>query len=155
MSEQIGLSELEYAQRKRKTKRDKILEKADALFPWADWAVRVAPFYPKRGKGRQPKDIETMLRMTLLKRWFGLSDAAVEDAIYDSYAMKRFMRIDFMRAQPPDATTLRRFQALLKKSGLLEAFEAEMSRILHEKRLTLRRGTATDAALIRRTKKHT
>jgi hypothetical protein len=33
--------------------------------------------------------------MYLLQAWFSPSDEGVEDAIYDSYAMRRFMRLDF------------------------------------------------------------
>ena len=33
---------------------------------------------------------EKMLRMYLLQIWFNLSDPATEDAIYDSYAMRKF-----------------------------------------------------------------
>ena len=147
MSEQVSLCELEYAQRKRGTKRDALLKKADVLFPWVE---QVAPYYPKGRSGRQPRAIETMLRMALLQRWFGLSDAAAEEAILDSYAMKRFMHIDFMQSQPPDATTLRRFNALLKKRGLDTVIEQDMRRILKEKKLTLRRGSLADPMLIKK-----
>ena len=35
------------------------------------------------------RGIETMTRMYLLQMWFNLSDEGVEDAIYDSYAMRK------------------------------------------------------------------
>ena len=38
--------------------------------------------------------------------WFKLSDPATEDAIYDSYAMRKFTGIDFMTEAVPDETTL-------------------------------------------------
>ena len=44
-----------------------------------------------------------MLRMYLLQVWFNLGDEAVEDAIYDSYAMRRFMGLDFVVEQVPTA----------------------------------------------------
>ena len=53
-----------------------------------------------------PKAIEMMLRMYLMQNWFNLSDVGVEDAIYDSFAMRTFMHIDFLTEQVPDATTL-------------------------------------------------
>ena len=34
--------------------------------------------------------------MYLLQCWFNLSDEGVEDAIYDSYAMRKFMGINFL-----------------------------------------------------------
>lgn len=46
-----------------------------------------------------------MLRMYLLQIWFNLSDEGLEDAIYDSYAMRNFVGINFLEEQVPDATT--------------------------------------------------
>ena len=56
-----------------------------------------------------------MLRMYLMQNWFNLSDAAIEDATYDSYAMRSFMHIDFLEKQVPDATTLLKFRHLLEE----------------------------------------
>ena len=67
-----------------------------------------------------------MLRMYLLQVWFSLSDEGVEDAVYDSYAMRRFMGLDFAIEQVPDATTLLGFRHLMEKHGLGERlFEAQ------------------------------
>ncbi len=44
--------------------------------------------------------------MYLLQIWFNLSDPATEDAVYDSYAMRKFTGIDFMTEAVPDETTL-------------------------------------------------
>lgn len=59
-----------------------------------------------------------MLRMYLMQNWFNLSDAAIEDTIYDSYAMRSFMRLDFSCEQVPDATTLLKFRHLLEKHNI-------------------------------------
>ena len=56
------------------------------------------------------KGIETMLRMSLMQIWFNLSGAAIEDAIYDSYAMPSFMCIDLNQEYAPDSTTLLKFR---------------------------------------------
>ena len=58
-----------------------------------------------------------MLRMYLLQVWFSLADEAVEEQIYDSYAMKKFMGLDFTKEGAPDATTLLDFRHLLEKHG--------------------------------------
>lgn len=55
-----------------------------------------------------------MLRMYLLQIWFNLSDPATEDAIYDSYAMRKFTGIEFMTESVPDETTLCKFRHLLE-----------------------------------------
>ena len=45
-------------------------------------------YYPTGKRDRPPREIEVVFRMLLLQLWFNLSDEAVDDAIYDSYAMK-------------------------------------------------------------------
>ena len=47
--------------------------------------------------------------MYLLQIWFNLSDPTTEDAVYDSYAMRKFTGIDFMTEAVPDETTLSSF----------------------------------------------
>ena len=75
------------------------------------WVSYIEPYYPKGQRGRPPMGIEKMLRMYLLQCWFNLS----EDAIYDSYALRWFMKINFVDEQVPDATTLLKFRHLLEQ----------------------------------------
>ena len=65
-----------------------------------------------------------MLRMYLLQCWFSLSDEGVEDAIYDSYAMRKFMGINFFEQNVPDATTLLHFRHLLEWFPKLPSYQA-------------------------------
>ncbi|MEZ5085732.1 MAG: transposase [Tessaracoccus sp.] len=82
----------------------------------------IVPFYPTTGAwGRQPVPVETMLRMYLLQVWFSLSDEGTEDAIYDSYAFRTFLGLDFTTAQVPDATTLLHFRHLIEAHDLDES----------------------------------
>ena len=76
------------------------------------------PYYPSGKRGRPPNGIEIMLRMYLLQIWFNLSDEGTEDAIYDSYAMRKFVGINFLEEDVPDATTLLKFRRLLEQHGL-------------------------------------
>ena len=46
-----------------------------------------------------------MLRIYFLQQWFNLSDPAVEEALYDSLAMRDFVGIDLGREPVPDETT--------------------------------------------------
>jgi IS5 family transposase len=94
----------------------------DYLIPWDEWAELVKPVYFEGKRGRKPRGIETMLRMYFLQIWFSLSDAAVEDSIYDSYAMRTFMKIDFTKEQAPDATTLLKFRHKIEDAGLGKTF---------------------------------
>lgn len=67
----------------------------DKAIPWDQWVKLIEPVYPKGKKGRLPLGIEKMFRMYLLQCWFNLSDAAIEDAIYDSHAFRSFMKFSF------------------------------------------------------------
>jgi IS5 family transposase len=53
-----------------------------------------------------------------LQRWFNLSDPAVEEALYDSAAMRDFVGIDLGREPVPDETTVCRFRHLLEEHDL-------------------------------------
>jgi Transposase domain (DUF772) len=53
---------------------------------------------------------------SILQQWFNLSDPAVEEALYDSLAMRRFVGIDLGREPVPDETTMCRFRHLLEGS---------------------------------------
>jgi IS5 family transposase len=116
------------------------------------WVGLIEPFYyaDKRGgkKGRKPKPLQTMLRMYLLQVWFSLSDEGVEDAIYDSYAMRKFMRLDFAVEQVPDATTLLHFRHLIEKHGLGEKLLAAQTAMFDEQGWIMRGGSIVDATII-------
>lgn len=45
-------------------------------------------------RGRPPIGLERMLRIYFLQQWYALADEALEDAIYDSQAMRDFVGID-------------------------------------------------------------
>jgi hypothetical protein len=62
-----------------------------------------------------------MLRVYFLQQWFNLSDPAVEDALYDSNAMREFVGIDLGREAAPDETTVCKFRKLLVKQRLGKA----------------------------------
>ena len=115
---QQTFSDIEYSNRRKKTKREEFLEIMNEIIPWDEWVALIQPHYFDGKRGRPPLGIEKMLRMYLLQIWFSLSDEGVEDAIYDSYAMRKFMGIDFIHEQASDATTLLKFRHLIEKSGL-------------------------------------
>ena len=83
---QITMTDIEYSNRKRTTKKEDFLNKMNGIIPWTEWVELIRPYYPSGKRGRPVRGIETMLRMYLLQIWFNLSDEGVEDAIYDSYA---------------------------------------------------------------------
>jgi len=149
MSKQQSLTDFEYANRKRKTKRDEFLETMGELIPWDEWCAVVAPYYPNGKRGRPTRGIEPMLRMYLLANWFNLSDEGVEDAIYDSYALRKFMQVDFIgEDQVPDATTLCKFRKLLNDSGITKLLFDTISRFMEKHGRIMHGGTIVDATII-------
>ena len=146
---QTTFSELEYAAKKKRTRRDRFLADIEVVTPWTDLASVIEPFYPKgEGRGRPPIGLERMLRMYVAQNCFGLSDEGIEDAIYDSQAIRRFVGIDLAREQAPDATTLLKFRRLLEEKGLTDSIFNAINSHLAEKGLFLRQGTVVDATII-------
>ena len=95
-------TDIEYSGCKKKTRRKEFLEIMDEIIPWDEWVGVIEPYYSKGKRERPPMGIEKMLRMYLLQIWFNLSDSATEDAVYDSYAMRKFTGIDFLNESVPE-----------------------------------------------------
>lgn len=145
---QLTFSDIEYSNRKRKTKREQFLDMMDKIVPWDQWIEIIKPYYPNSKRGRPAKGIEIMLRMYLMQNWFNLSDEGIEDAIYDSYAMRTFMHIDFTQQQVPDATTLLKFRHLLEENKIGEKIFADVNQRLDSAGLIMHGGTIVDATII-------
>ena len=96
---QYTFTDMEYAARKRATRKDEFLRQMDKMIPWTEWVEMIRPYYPKGERGRPVRGIETMTRMYMLQMWFNLSDEGVDDAIYDSYAMRSCLRDNFIFPQ--------------------------------------------------------
>ena len=89
-----------------------------------------------------------MLRIHCLQLWFDLSDPAVEEALYDSLAMRAFVGIDLGREPVPDETTVMRFRHLLEANKLGEKVFEEVGRVLLKRGLRLSKVTILDATII-------
>jgi transposase, IS5 family len=146
---QVSFAQVEYDKKKKRTRREIFLEKMERVVPWSRLVEVIEPHYPKSGKrGRPPIGIGRMLRMYFVQQWYGLADEAVEDAIYDSQALRNFMGIDLSRESVPDATTLMGFRHLLEANDLTQALLVEVNAMLIERGLLMSKGTLVDATLI-------
>ncbi|ATQ74174.1 IS5/IS1182 family transposase [Massilia violaceinigra] len=146
---QKSFSDLEYAAKKKLTRRDVFLAKIDSVTPWSQLHALIEPFYPKVvGAGRPPIGLARMLRMYVVQQCFGLSDEGIEDAVYDSQAIRGFVGIDLSREQAPDATTLLKFRRLLEKNELTRKIFETINGHLAAQGLMMREGTIVDATLI-------
>jgi IS5 family transposase len=146
---QSSFSELEYAAKKKVTRRDRFLAEIEAVTPWTELVTVLEPFYPKgEGRGRPPIGLVRMLRMYIVQQCFGLSDEGMEDAVYDSQAIRRFIGIDLNVDAAPDATTLLKFRRLLETHNLTKVVFDTINGHLAAKGLLLKEGTIVDATII-------
>ena len=91
---QLTLAAVGFERYAKTTRRAAFLAEMERVVPWSALCALIEPFYPKPGNGRPPVGVERMLRIYFLQQWFNLSDPAVEEALYDSLALRRFVDID-------------------------------------------------------------
>lgn len=146
---QKSFADAEYANKKKQTRRDKFLAEIEVATPWAALLATLAPYYTKAdGRGRPQIGLERMLRMYIVQQCLGLSDEGIEDAVYDSQAIRGFIGIDLTHESAPDATTLLKFRRLLEAQQLTKRIFEEIKKHLAQKGLLLKEGTIVDATLI-------
>ena len=134
---------------RKRTRREQFLDEMDKIVPWKGLCEVIEPFYPKpEGAGRPPIGLQRMLRIHFLQHWFNLSDPAVEEALYDSRAMRRFVGIDLGREPAPDETTGCKFRHLLEAHNLGDQLFALIAEYLEDNGLTVNTGTIVDASII-------
>ena len=91
---QKSFSDLEYAVKKKLTRRDRFLTEIDSVTPWGKLHKVIEPFYPKvEGVDRPLIGLAHMLRMYVAQQCFGLSDEGIEDAIYDSQSIRALLAL--------------------------------------------------------------
>ena len=143
-----SFASLAFENKKRKTRREKFLEEMDQVIPWEELLPVIIPYYPRAGNGRQPMPLSRMLRIYFMQQWYGLSDPAMEDSLYDIESMRRFADIDLEVDVIPDETTILNFRHLLERHDLTKEIFEKTQRYLTEKGLLLREGTIVDATII-------
>jgi len=148
MQRQGSFSQAEYAGKKKRTRRDKFLAEMELVVPWARLVARLRPLYPNGERGRPPIGLERMLRIYFLQQWYGLADEALEDALYDSQALRGFAGIELTRDPVPDATTVLHFRHWLERHDLTKALFDDIAAMLEERGLLMRQGTIVDATII-------
>ncbi len=123
--DQPTFADLEFQNKKRKTRREVFLEQLDTLIPWQRLEERIRPHYPKAGRGRRPYDLSVMLRVHMVQLCHNLSDPAMKDLLYEAESVRRF--VGFRLSEPiPDASTILHFRHLLERHNLGEGLFAEI-----------------------------
>jgi transposase, IS5 family len=132
----------------RKSRRELFLDEMERIVPWAELLALVEPHYAKAGKGRHPVGLSIMLRIYFVQQWFNLSDPGVEEALYESPVLQRFVGVDLGVAPVPDETTVLRFRHLLEKHSLGGQMLDTVNEYLESKGIKIQTGTIVDASII-------
>jgi len=150
MDDQLSFASLDFAAKKKRTKRDVFLAEMAKAVPWARLEALIEPHYPKMGPkgGRRPFPLTVMLRVYCLQQWYNLSDPGAEEALYDIQSMRAFCGLELGRDAIPDETTILNFRHLLERHDLTKAIFTAVAEYLAAKGEMLRGGTIMDATLI-------
>jgi len=144
---QLTFGDADFAAKGKQTRKERFLSEMEQVVPWPALLRLIAPVYPEAGNGRRPYPLATMLRIHLMQNWFSLSDPAMEDALYDMPALRRFARLS-SQASIPDETTILNFRHLIEEYELAPEILACVNRYLQRRGLMLKHGTMVDATII-------
>ena len=144
---QMTFGDAEYAGKRKRTRREVFLEEMEQVVPWKSLLKLIEPFYPEAGNGRRPYPLPAILRVHLMQNWFGLSDPAMEEALYENAPMRTFAALSLTRPIP-DETTILNFRHLLEENDLALEVLRIVNAVLARKGLMLKRGSIVDATII-------
>ena len=132
----------------KRTRKRVFLEEMERVVPWAELVAQIVPFMPPGKTGRPPYPAELLLRIHFLQQWFGLSDPAMEEALYDIPLYRQFAGLDLGSRGVPDESTLLRFRHLLEEHKLASRMLLVINTTLAAQGLMLKTGSVVDATLI-------
>ena len=144
---QLTFAEAEYAGKKRKTRREKFLERMDQLIPWEKLEQPLAKKYAKGKVGRKPYALPIMLRIHVMQLLYNLSDPAMEDALYEIESMRRFAGLR-LSDNLPDETTILNFRHFIEQHKFGRRLFDTIQLHLGSQGLKLKEGSIVDATII-------
>ena len=144
--DQMSFGDAEYAAKKKTTRRELFLAEMDKVVPWDSLLKVIEPFYPVAGRGRRPYPVQVMVRVHLMQNWFGLSDPAMEESLYEISSMRKFAKLTLQAI--PDETTILNFRRLIETNDLAPMIFDRVNALLTRKGLMLKRGSIVDATII-------
>jgi IS5 family transposase len=148
MKQQSLSSQAVFEKYGRKSRRELFLDEMEQIVPWSALESLVRPHYAKAGNGRQPVGLSIMLRTYFVQQWFNLSDPGVEELLYESPVVRRFVGVDLGIAWAPDETTILRFRHLLERHDLGGVMLDVVNVHLEAKGIKIQTGTIVDASII-------
>jgi IS5 family transposase len=134
----------------RITRRAQFLLDMDWMVPWSELAALVEPSgMTASDSGQEPfRRLERMVRVYFLQQWFNLSDSEVEEALYDSDAMRGFAGIDLRLEAAPDEVSVCQFRMLLEQKRRGKKLVATVNEHLRRNGVQIENGSIVDATII-------
>ena len=148
MKQQSLASQAVFEKYGRKSRRELFLDEMERVVPWSALESLVRPHYAKAGNGRQPVGLSIMLRTYFVQQWFNLSDPGVEELLYESPVVRRFIGVDLGIAAAPDETTVLRFRHLLERHDLGGLMLEAVNVHLEARGIKIQTGTIVDATIL-------
>jgi len=132
------------------TRREQFLAEMERTVPWPKLRALVDPVYSDPATRRaRPLELDRMLRIYFLQRWFRMTDAAVREELDDSAAMSAFVLVGPGSDCAPDESAICKFRSLLQEYGLAEVICMAADRHLRALGFAVAPGAIVDAKLIR------
>ncbi len=97
MMKQMTFADAEYAGKRKQTRKELFLIEMDRVVPWKGLITLIEPHYPKGEGGRPAYALMTMLRVHLMQNWFGYSDPAMEEVLYETTILRQFSGLSLER----------------------------------------------------------
>jgi len=127
----------------------KLLNQLEQTIPWLILVKQIKPIYrnnTSRG-GRPNIPAITMLKITFMQRWFGLSDEQMEEAIDDRFSFRKFLNLS-IQDQGVDHATIALFRKRLAEAGLVNTLFEVANAYLFKQGVMISDGTCVDATII-------
>ena len=132
---------------KRRTRKAVLLDEKNLAAPCSGLLALISPHAPRAKTGRAPFELETMLRIHFVRQWFGLSEPAMPEALFETALYRGFVGLSSVE-RIPERVSILRLRRLLKGHQPAEQILAAVNATLTGKGLMFREGTAVDAALM-------
>ena len=116
---QMSFTDAEYGIKRKQTRREIFLADMDRGVPWKEFQALIEPVHPKAGNSRRPYELSAMTRIHFMRQWYGLSDPAMDEALYEIASIRRFAGLSLTKGAVPDETTILNFQVRWKNTNWL------------------------------------
>ncbi len=128
--------------------RARFLQEMDSVIPWEGLIALLQPYYPNHVVGRPRKHLELILRCHVVGLLYNLAGEGLTDALNDSEAFKRFIRLGQLEPCVPEETTLRKMRYLIEKNNLAQKILDVINDSLLSRGLKFSHGSLMDATIM-------